>query len=467
MAHCRLALRYRPNFAEAHDNLGTAHLHLGQTNEAIACFRQALRLNPNLAATWGSLGNALALEENLENSIACYQNAIRLKPSDAKAYNNLGNAFERQDKLDDATRIYEQALLLEPHLAETYSNLATVHMRQGQMDKAFTAFEQALRIDPELAGARLNRAQLQLLLGNFEQGWPDFEFRTTQSDKKKRQFTEPCWKGSDLKGKTILLHAEQGLGDTLQFIRFAPFVKERCATVIVECQSELLSLLRTAAGIDQLIGRGSSLPSFDFQVPLPSLPGVFHLELASIPAFIPYLHAKQDLVERWRAGLASCSVRTFKVGIAWQGNPTYRYDRQRSIAVKHYGKLAQLDGIELISLQKGPAAGQLAAVKGGLPIVDLGPDLDETAGAFMETAAIMMNIDLVISSDTAIAHLAGALGVPVWVALPLVPDWRWLLEREDSPWYPTMRLFRQTRAGRWEDVFEPHRCRIEKRTKHG
>ena len=467
MTHCRQALRYRPDFAEAHDNMGTAHLQLGNTNEAIACFRESLRLNPNLAAFWGNLGNTLARQEKFEEAIACYEKAIHLKPSDAKAYNNLGNALERQDKLDGAAHHFEQALQLEPQCAETHSNLAIVHMRQGMMDKALANFDQALRIDPKLAGARLNRAQLNLLLGNFAQGWPDFEFRKTQPDEKERRFTAPRWNGSDLTNKTILLVAEHGLGDTLHFVRYARLVKDRGATVVLECQSELLPLLASTPGIDQLFGRDSQLPSIDFQVPLLSLPRIFHTELSSVPASIPYLHAKQDLVEHWRGALASCAGRTFKVGIAWQGNPAYRYDRQRSIPVKHFGQLALLDGVELISLQKGPAADQLATLKRQLPIVDLGRNLDETPGAFMDTAAVMMIIDLVISSDTAIAHLAGALGVPVWVALPMVPDWRWLLEREDSPWYPTMRLFRQTQAGRWEDVFDRIAVELKNRLVRG
>jgi tetratricopeptide (TPR) repeat protein len=467
MTHCRVALRYRPDFAEAHDNLGTAHMYLGQTNEAIACFREALRLNPNFASAWGNLGNALARQENFEEAISCYQKANRLNPSDAKASNNLGNVFEWQNKLEEATRHYEQALLLEADCAETYSNLATVHMRQGQTDKAFAAFDRALDIDPKLSGARLNRAQLHLLLGDFEQGWPDWELRTSQSDEKGRHFTEPRWDGSDLNGKTILLHAERGLGDTLQFIRYAPLVKARGVTVVVECQPELLPLLASVAGIDQLVGSGSPLPSFDIQAPLLSLPGILHTQLSSIPASIPYLQAASELVKCWRAALTTGVGRSFKVGIAWQGNAAYRYDRQRSIPMKHFGMLAQLGGVELISLQKGPAADQLATLKSQLPIVDLGRKLDETAGAFMDTAAVMMNIDLVITSDTAIAHLAGALGVPVWVALPLVPDWRWLLEREDSPWYPTMRLFRQRRPGRWEDVFERIAFELKNRQAHG
>jgi hypothetical protein len=328
---------------------------------------------------------------------------------------------------------------------------------------------------------------LRLLLGDFEHGWTDFDLRLTQPGIDRHDFVQPLWDGSALKGRTILLYAEQGLGDTLQFIRYAPLVKQGDATVIVECQPNLVPLLRSFAGIDHLLARGSTPPPFDVHAPLLSVPVIFRTSLETIPQTVPYLRANSHLVEQWRRELRMCDVRSvtfdvrspasnpahrtsyvalpFKIGIAWQGNPAYRDDCQRSIPLVHFERLSKVNGVRLISLQRGPGAEQLPVVSCQLSdnrqlttdnsfVLDLATRLDEKSGAFMDTASLMMSLDLVISSDTAVGHLAGALGVPVWVALPLVPDWRWRLEREESQWYPTMRLFRQTRRGQWVDVFD-------------
>ena len=322
-----------------------------------------------------------------------------------------------------------------------------------------------------------------MLLGDYEQGWPEYEWRWTQPGFTRRQFTQPAWDGSDLAGRSILLYAEQGLGDTLHFIRYAPLVSQRGGKVIVECQPALVRLLKGVEGIDKLIAESSPLPPFDVQAAMFSLPAIFHTTVGTIPATVPYLHADPKLIDKWRHELNSRSRQpggtvattrsgparqagptgAFKVGIAWQGSPTYGYDNLRSIPLEKFARLTQIEGVQLISLQKGPGSEQLGAVQGRFPVMDLGKQLDETSGPFMDTAAVMKNLDLVICSDTAVPHLAGALGVPVWVALPYVPDWRWLLECEDSPWYPTMRLFRQTQDGKWDDVFERIAAALKKK----
>jgi len=261
-------------------------------------------------------------------------------------------------------------------------------------------------------------------------------------------FRQPLWDGADLQERTILLYAEQGLGDTLQFIRYARLVKVRGATVLVSCQEPLARLLGTCAGIDRLGPFGAKMPPFDVQAPLLSLPRILGTTLATVPADIPYLFADEQLVAHWRRELSP--VEAFKIGIGWQGNPKYRGDRQRSIPLAQFAPLARLDGVQLFSLQKGPGTEQLHQGAGGFPVTDLG----SRAGDFMDAAAVIRSLDLIMTADTALAHLAGALGVPVWVALPFAPEWRWLLQREDSPWYPTMRLFRQTEPGQWQGVFE-------------
>jgi hypothetical protein len=256
----------------------------------------------------------------------------------------------------------------------------------------------------------------------------------------------------------MLLYGEQGLGDAFQFIRYAKMVKDRGATVIVECHAPLMKLFANVQGIDRLLPFGAPLPPFDVQTPLYSLPFLLGTTLNTVPAAVPYVYADPGLVEHWRRELDRLAPRSglgrgLRIGIAWQGNPTFRDDRWRSIPLARFEPLAKVENVQLISLQKGHGTEQLRGVAGHFDVVNLGNKLDEAAGPFMDTAAIMKNLDLVISSDTAVPHLAGALGVPVWVALPHVPDWRWLLQREDSPWYPTMRLFRQARDGDWESVF--------------
>ena len=334
--------------------------------------------------------------------------------------------------------------------------------RQGKIEAAMARFEETLHLDPNYASARWNRAAVWLLQGDFERGWAEYEWRWTQPDFGHRRFVQPAWDGSPLAGKTILLYAEQGIGDTLQFVRYVPLVQERGGRVILQCPLQLMKLLATLPGIERLVVKDDPLSAFDVHAALLSLPAIFHTSLDNVPASVPYLQANADLIEHWRKELAKSDVdyRTFasgpvfKIGITWQGNPAFKDDRYRSIPLARFERLASVPGVQLISLQKGPGIEQLQELGERFPILDLGNRLDEDSGPFMDTAAVLKNIDLVISSDTALPHLAGALGVPVWVALPLVPDWRWLLEREDCPWYPTMRLFRQTKLGCWQNVFE-------------
>jgi len=298
---------------------------------------------------------------------------------------------------------------------------------------------------------------LVLLEGDFSDGWRGYESRWQQPGFVLPSYRQPRWDGSNLTGKTILLWAEQGLGDTIHFVRYAPLVKQRGGRVIVACQSALLRLLDGCEGIDALVAKEAPPPDFDVYSPLLSLPGILGTTLETAPADVPYLPADTTLVEHWRQQLET-AIRSPGsgpiVGIAWQGNPTYRKDRQRSIPLECFEPLCRVPGIHLVNLQKGPGAEQIGAVARDWPLIDFGAKLDETSGPFRDTAAIMQSLDLVVTSDSAIAHLAGALAVPVWVAIPWMPDFRWLLDREDSPWYPTMRLFRQTTEGSWGDVFE-------------
>jgi Tfp pilus assembly protein PilF len=451
LENIRRALAMRPQSEVIWVNLGAVYSALGHYSEAADAAEQALRLNPNYSKAHCNLGAARCEQGELEEAVRNFEDALAIDPGYAIAHFNLGAILLKLGKLDDAVRSYQAALAIHPGYAEAHRHLGVALREQGRLDEAIRSYQAALAINPNAADAHLNLGRALLQLGDFEAGWSNHEWRWQTKDKKfePRSFSQPPWDGRPLQGKTLLVHAEQGLGDTLQFVRYAPLVRQRGCQVILECQKPLRTLLSRCPGIDQLVTRGNELPPFDFHVPLLSLPHLLGSRAGNIPVDVPYLFARDDLIDHWRDCLNDCAG--FKVGICWQGSPTFRDDRQRSFALAHFAALADVPGVQLISLQKGAGTEQLAGV--GFAVTTLGADLDDANGAFMDTAAVMKNLDLVVTSDTAVAHLAGALGVPVWVALAKVPDWRWLLDRDDSPWYPTMRLFRQATAGEWGWVF--------------
>ncbi|HEY7308161.1 MAG TPA: DUF6165 family protein [Gemmataceae bacterium] len=445
------ALRLKADFAAAHNNLGKVHEDEERLEEAAGCYRRALDLQPSSALFLVNLANALTAQGKSEEAVPYYRRAVRLDPAEAVYLSNLGNALTLTGRPDEAETYCRQALRLKPDFADAYHNLGIALGARGEIAQALKANAHALRLNPEHIGAHNCQAMWRLQMGDLARGWEEYEWRWKKPKISSRTFSQPLWDGSPLDGRTILIHAEQGLGDTLQFIRYAALVKRRGATVIVECQPALTQLLAGCPGIDRLVPRGAALPPCDVQVPLLSLPRLFGTTLATVPADVPYLFADAALIERWRRELSGAAG--VKIGIAWQGNPRFPADCMRSVPLTHFTPLAQVDGVCLYSLQKGTGREQLRAAAGYLPAIDLADRLDE-GGGFLDTAAVMKNLDLVVTSDTAIAHLAGALGVPVWVALALGADWRFLLRREDSPWYPTMRLFRQTRLGDWDGVFQ-------------
>jgi tetratricopeptide (TPR) repeat protein len=445
----RKAIRLRPGYAEAHANLGHVFRSQGRLEEARACCAEAVRVQPEQPLGHNNLGAILLELGRRDEAEVSLREALRLRPNYAEAHANLGTLFLQRERLDDALACYDQAVRIDPAHAVAHSGRGAVLAQRGELSAALACYEKALQLKPNYAEAHRNRALVWLLQGDFARGWPESEWRWQCRGFAARASAQPCWDGSALAGRTILLQAEQGLGDTIQFARYARLVKERGGKVLLLCHEPLRRLLTGLAGVGQLLVPGERLPPLDVQAGLLSLPTLLGTTPASVPAQVPYLQADPGLVEQWRGKLARGPGLT--VGIAWQGNPDYPWDRQRSVPLKEFAPLAGVKGVRLISLQKGPGVEQLAG--SGLAVTDLGPQLDEKAGPFMDTAAVLRCVDLVISSDTAVAHLAGALGVPVWVALPQVPDWRWLLEREDSPWYPTMRLFRQQRAGDWGEVF--------------
>jgi tetratricopeptide (TPR) repeat protein len=437
--------------AAFHSNLGLAYQSMGKLDEAAESYRKAIGIRHDFPEAHYNLGNVQQEQRHIDDAIACYRQALAIRPAYAEALNNLGHALQDQGKLEEAIASYRQALAVKPDHVEALNNLGLALQEQGHLDEALANYDRALELKPNSPNIRLNRAMLQLQTRRFLEGWPEYEWRWQVKPLSPLPFTQPVWDGSDLTGRTILLYGEQGLGDTIQFVRYAVEAKRRGGRVILGCQKVLLRILEGVPGVDEAVPFGSPLPAFDVYAPLLSLPGILKTTPETIPAEVPYLSADPDLEAYWRREFQS--LPGFKIGIAWQGNPQYKGDRQRSIPLAQFMPLARLEGVHLISLQKGAGTEQMAEVADRVPVLDLGKRLDEESGAFMDSAAILRNLDLMIAPDSAVLHLAGGLGVPVWAAITFAPHWPWMLGREDSPWYPSMRLFRQKQRGDWGEVF--------------
>lgn len=445
-AECyRQAIALRPESAEAHNNLAHLLQNQGDHRASMEHLRQAIAIKTDYVEAHVNLGNALSSEGRIEEAIRSYRRALEIDPNNADARSNLGNALKEQGRLDEAVECYTKAIALRPDFAEAHSNLGNTLRQQGRFDAAIDECRKAIAVNGEHA-AHVNLALVLLLLGRWEEGWPQYEWRL-RDPALARSWVQPRWDGSDVKGATILLHAEQGFGDTIQFVRYAPLIAARGAKVILECQPELASLLASVAGVAQVVPRGQPLPEFDLHLPLLSCPLVFSTTPQTVPAHVPYVHPDAARVRRWRERLAADGP-GLKVGLAWGGNPAQPHDRYRSMPLSALAPLAGVPGVRFYSLQKGEPAKQTAAPAPGMHLTDWTQDL----GEFADTAALMASLDLVISVCTSVTHLAGALARPAWTPLAFVADWRWLRGRDDTPWYATMRLFRQTTPGDWDGV---------------
>jgi Flp pilus assembly protein TadD len=444
----RHILAARPDDVDALHLLGTLCAQTSRRDEGIALMTRACAINPNLAVIHANLGTALRSDGQLDRALSVYRRALELDPNSAGLHNNIGVALRLQGRPDEAIATHRKALELNANLADIWTNLGSARADRGQYAQALADSQRAVELDPQHERAHLNLAMLHLQLGDFERGWPEYEWRWKCGDLvKPRGCSQPLWNGGNLKGQTILLYAEQGFGDTLQFIRYVPMVAARGGRIILECQPILERLLQNFPGIAQFVSAGQPLPAFDVHCPLLSLPHQFATDISSIPASPRYIHADPQLAEHWRQKIDQASAGTFKVGLAWAGKPSHQNDRHRSMRLSQFALLAT-PGITFISLLKGAAAAEAAHPPAGMRLIDFGDQWRD----FSETAAIVANLDLVISVDTSAAHLAGAMGKPVWTLLPFNADWRWLLNRNDSPWYPTMGLFRQMAPGNWDEV---------------
>ena len=450
-ASFREAISLRPGYAEAHYALGNTFGGLDRHEEAVSCYQEAIRQRPNYADAWNNLGLSLTDVGRAREAEIALRQAMRLRPESADAHNNLGMALAERGDLVEAEWYYHQALQLEPRCVSAHVNLGSALKAAGRLQEAVACYEVALALEPDSASAHWNRALAWLQQGNFEQGWREYDWRWRRRGAKPRRFRQPAWDGSPLQGRTILLWSEQGLGDTIQFVRYTRLVNQQGGTVILSCPPPLHRLLQRCPGIDRLVPEGADPPDFDVHAPLLTLPALLGTTLASVPAEVPYLSAEPELVEHWQQRLTG--LRGLRVGIVWQGNPRHKWDRYRSLPLPLLEPLARVEGVCLVSLQQGPGKEQLGLLGSRFPVT-LFEDTPDDPPSFEKTAAVLKNLDLLICCDTAVAHLAGALGVPVWVAIPYLSDWRWLQVREDSPWYPTMRLFRQKRLGDWSPVFD-------------
>ncbi len=440
----KLALRER----EAVRMFGQAleHHNDGDLEEAARIYGQALTLDPRIPDIYNNLGVALRALGKLEASAACYQRSLALKPDHAGSYTNLGNVLRGLGRLDAAAASHRRAVELAPGNANTHYNLGLALRDLGQIAEALQCFAKTLELTPDHPDCHFDRSLSLLQNGDLKEGFQEYEWRWKLSTNPPRTFDKPEWDGKELKGKTILLHQEQGFGDMIHFARYIPMVKEKGGTVVVETQPQLSRLISTIDGVAKVVNAGSDLPAFDVYAPMMSLGRLFGTTLDTVPAAVPYLKAPDARAVPLPASLSN----PLKVGIAWAGRPTHANDAKRSSSFGHFTELMGLANVAFYSLQTGPAAGDIAKHGCEAFVTDMAARMND----FADTAAVIGQLDLVISVDTAVAHLAGALGAPVWVVLPHPGDWRWMMGRDDSPWYPTMRLFRQSAPGDWGPVFE-------------
>ena len=444
------AVFYNPNHAEAYNNLGNVLLDQGALDEAINAYNNAILIKPDYAEAYDNMGVALKNKGNLEKAIEAHKKSIILKPHHAEAYNNLGNALKDQGELEEAIKFFNEALAIKPNYAEAYNNMGNALKDQGKLDLALSAYNKASSLTNNYADAYYNSSFIHNLKGNLNEGLKLYEWRL-----KKKSFTARpprdnlIWNGNkSLLGKKFLVYEEQGLGDVIQFCRYLPLLKQKGAEVTFKVQKKMHVLLQT---LNSKINFVDSLPednTINFEAPLMSLPYLFNTNLETIPMRTPYLYADNEKVISWGNKL---SKDKFKVGICWQGSKN-KIDIGRSFPLNLFKGISELKGLELISLHKGEGEKQINDIDFELTI--LGDDFDSGENAFVDTAAVMTNCDLIITSDTATAHLAGALGRQTWVVLKKIPEWRWMLNLNYSPWYCGMTLYRQHQQGNWTNVFK-------------
>ena len=450
--HYKHAIQLEPDCAEIYYNLANVLQSQHKDSEAAENYRQAIKLNPDYAQAYNNLAITLKEQGQFDEAIENYAQAIRLEPDNARFHSNLASILQYQGRLAEAVANCEHAVRLKPDCAEVYYNLASAQRDQGRCDEAIENNNRTIQLKQDYAQAHWNQAIAYLLNGNFPEGWKEFEWRRKtdwHTSAYPHRHQKPRWNGASFLDKRLLVHCEQGLGDCLQFARYLPMVKSLGGMVIFEAWRPLHGLLKEFNEIDELVELSfekKTEAEFDLYTSVMDLPGIFGTTEEMIPASVPYLHADPVKAQYWREKLDGPD---FKVGIVWAGSSRHPNDRNRSCRLEDFAPLRQIKGVRLYGLQKGKSACQVDELAGQFEMENLA----EHFADFTDAAAAIENLDLIISVDTAALHLAGAMGKPVWALLAFAPDWRWMLERTDSPWYPTMRLFRQRKWGDWESVF--------------
>jgi Flp pilus assembly protein TadD len=449
-ARCYMeALQLFPGFFEAAYNLGLTFQEMGQVEQALACYRQAVRIKPDFAMAWGNLGVACRDAGQIQEAVDCFHQVLRFRPGAPDALNNLGNALRAQLDHAQAIACFREALRHSPADAQIHVNFGNAWRESGNPAEAANSLHRAIELRPDLPEAHWDLAFALLLQGDFLRGFEEYEWRWRRAGFAPRPFPFPAWRGEDPRGRALLVYAEQGAGDAIQFVRLVTALADRGARLVLECPSSLVALFESVEGAHRVIPRGE-LPAelrFDGHVSLLSLPFLLQVTLDTIPAKTPYLRPPAGREARLPA-LPDSHASHLKVGLVWRGNPQHKNDRHRSIPAELLEPLLAVPGVVFYSLQVGAPPGEPPP----RPPFDKLIDLTTLIHDFADTALLMKQLDLVISVDTSTVHLAGALGQPAWLLLPCAPDWRWLLGRSDSPWYPTLRLFRQPLPGDWAAV---------------
>jgi tetratricopeptide (TPR) repeat protein len=445
------AIELEPTHANAQSGLASALIDKGFTDDAIAICRRAIAQHPNFGLIYVTLTNALTVARQYDEAVAAGHRAVELRPDLAEAHHNLGYALSAAGDYANAAAAYRRAIALKPSYPEAYSNLAVALEQRADYDGAITAARRGIELNPDHAESHSILSMLLLRSGDFKAGWPEHQWRWKAKNLQRHapRYAQPLWDGRDLAGRTLLIHNEQGFGDAIQFIRYLPMILARGQSrVVMQSRAQLIRLFHRLPGIAAIGETVEELPPFETHCSLMDLPAIFETELATIPVSVPYLSASAVSMGEWEPRLAAgAPPGMLRVGLAWAGNPQHPNDRARSIPLPLLRRLARVPNVRFYTLQVGPAPSKPGDAP-ELAMVDHTAELRD----FAETAAMVSCLDLVIGPDTAIVHLAGALARPVWMMLPFVPDWRWMLDRTDSPWYPTMRLFRQPVVGDWDSV---------------
>lgn len=448
LANFEKAVSIAAEYAEAYSNMSKALMDLGRIDEALASAERAVSINPGYTDAYNNMGNILRALKRPEEALASYQKAISIKPDDAMAHSNMALALKDLGRFDEALAYSEKAVSIQPDYAAAYSNMGNTLRDLMRLDEAMASYQKAVSIDPDYTEAHWNISRLLLLRGRYVDGWKLFEWRLRKEDTKDNyyDFLQPSWRGEkDIAGKTLLVHTEQGYGDVIQFCRYLPQIETLGAKIVFEAPHMLLPFISTLNCPMTLVAKGDALPQFDAYCPVMSLPYAFQTTVETVPSQTPYLSCDETRVQAWRAKLGDTD--RMRIGLVWFGSEAHVNDANRSIRLEELLSLFDLP-VEWHSLQKEYRAHDLALLERHTEIKQHQDDLHD----FADTAALIECLDLVISVDTSVAHVAGAIGKPVWILLPHIPDYRWMLDREDTPWYPGARLFRQPEAGDWPSV---------------